>query len=154
MHHAHTAITLFLISPTPMHTRPHHLTHTSHTTHIPYRCTHGHTISHAPLLHTQPDFHHLHHLTHTHMHHRHTTHAPPPKPPQSARLSNVGGDQMRQQQRLGFETDWFKTGTLACGEHHLRPCKGVVTRSLTARHSMKCIFERKSPKGNLSVAGI
>ena len=62
--HSHTiSLTPPSPSPTPMHMRPHHLTHTSHTTHIPYPCTHDHTISHAPLLHTHPDFHYLHHLT-------------------------------------------------------------------------------------------
>ena len=52
-----------------------------------------------------------------------------------------------------FETDRFKTKTLACEEHDLRPCKGVVTHSLTARHSMKRVFENKSLEWNLSVVG-
>ena len=110
------------------HTRPHDLTCTS--------------SSHAPRF-SSPS------SSHPHPHasspyHTHTT----------TQTSTIRSSfQCRWGLNARFETDRFKIRTLEHEVHHLRPCKGVVTHSLTSRHSMKCVFERKSPKWNLSVVG-
>ena len=111
-----------------MHTWPHNLTCTF-SSHAPRFPSHSSSHSHP---HAPPSY-----ITHT-----------------TTQTSTICSHfQCRWGSNARFKIDQFKTGTLTHEEHHLKPCKGIFMHCLTIRHSMKRVFERKPPKGNLLVAG-